>query len=78
MNKIDSIIFQNKEEMNSNINNEFGEELPLLQGILEPITDKDTNRRDFLKTLGFTVSAASIAASCSIPEKKSIPYISRP
>ena len=78
MNKIDSIIIQNKEEMNSNINNEFGEELPILQGILEPITDKDTNRRDFLKTLGFTVSAASIAASCSIPEKKSIPYISRP
>jgi Fe-S-cluster-containing dehydrogenase component len=64
--------------MNSNINNEFGEELPVLQGILEPITDKETNRRDFLKTLGFTVSAASIAASCSIPEKKSIPYINRP
>ena len=61
--------------MNSNINNEFGEELPVLQGILEPITDKDTNRRDFLKTLGFTVSAASIAASCSIPEKRSIPYV---
>lgn len=64
--------------MNSNINNEFGEELPVLQGILEPITDKETNRRDFLKTLGFTVSAASIAASCSIPEKKSIPYVNRP
>jgi len=74
----DKFKIQTKEEMNSNINNEFGEELPVLQGILEPITDQETNRRDFLKTLGFTVSAASIAASCSIPEKKSIPYISRP
>lgn len=64
--------------MNSNLNNEFGEELPVLQGILEPITDKETNRRDFLKTLGFTVSAASLAASCSIPEKRSIPYVNRP
>jgi MoCo/4Fe-4S cofactor protein with predicted Tat translocation signal len=65
-------------DMNTNHHNEFGEELPVLQGILEPITDKDTNRRDFLKTLGFTVGAASIAASCSIPERKSIPYVNRP
>lgn len=74
----DKINSQIIEDMNVNISNEFGEELPVLQGILEPITEKDTNRRDFLKTLGFTVSAASIAASCSIPEKKSIPYVKRP
>jgi molybdopterin-containing oxidoreductase family iron-sulfur binding subunit len=57
---------------------EFGDDLPVLEGILEPITDNDTNRRDFLKTLGFTVGAATIAAGCSIPEKKSIPYVNRP
>lgn len=77
MSKKDKIQGQFK-DMNTNHHNEFGEELLVLQGILEPITDKDTNRRDFLKTLGFTVGAASIAASCSIPERKSIPYINRP
>lgn len=72
------IIQGQTKEMNSQNHNEFGDELPVLQGILEPITDNETNRRDFLKTLGFTVGAASIAASCSIPERKSIPYVDRP
>lgn len=57
---------------------EFSDDLPVLEGILEPISDNQSNRRDFLKTLGFTVGAASLAASCSIPEKKSIPYVNRP
>lgn len=57
---------------------EFAEDLPVLQGIVEPISDSNTNRRDFLKTLGFSVGAASLAASCSIPEVKSIPFVNRP
>src|SRR5688500_13092658 len=37
-----------------------------------------TGRRDFLKYLGFSVSAATIAASCEIPLKRAIPYVTRP
>ena len=34
----------------------------------------ETNRRDFLKLLGFGLGAATLAASCEIPVKKVIPY----
>jgi MoCo/4Fe-4S cofactor protein with predicted Tat translocation signal len=36
------------------------------------------NRRDFLKYLGFGVGAATIAASCEIPIKRAIPYVTKP
>lgn len=35
------------------------------------------NRRDFLKLLGFSVAAASVAA-CETPVKKAIPYLNKP
>lgn len=37
-----------------------------------------TNRRDFLKLMGFGLGAATIAASCEIPVKKAIPYVTKP
>ncbi len=37
----------------------------------------ETNRRDFLKLLGFGLGAATIA-SCEIPVKKVIPYVTKP
>lgn len=37
-----------------------------------------TNRRDFLKLLGFGLGAATVAASCEIPVKKAIPYVTKP
>ncbi len=37
-----------------------------------------TGRRDFLKLLGFGLGAATIAASCEIPVKKAIPYVTKP
>lgn len=37
----------------------------------------ETNRRDFLKLLGFGIGAATIA-SCEIPVKKAIPYVIKP
>lgn len=43
--------------------------------------DKDLNgssRRDFLKTFGFSVAAASIMASCKQPIEKAIPYLVKP
>lgn len=36
------------------------------------------SRRDFLKLMGFGLGAATIAASCEIPVKKAIPYVSTP
>lgn len=57
---------------------EFSEELPVLSSITEPISTGQSNRRDFLKMLGFSVSAAVVAASCEMPVRKSIPYVWRP
>ena len=37
-----------------------------------------TGRRDFLKLMGFGLGAATIAASCQIPVKKAIPYVTKP
>jgi MoCo/4Fe-4S cofactor protein with predicted Tat translocation signal len=37
-----------------------------------------SNRRDFLKYLGFGVGAATVAASCEIPVKRAIPYVVKP
>lgn len=36
------------------------------------------NRRDFLKFLGFGLSAATVAAGCDIPVKRAIPYVIKP
>ncbi|MEZ5053984.1 MAG: TAT-variant-translocated molybdopterin oxidoreductase [Chitinophagales bacterium] len=36
--------------------------------------DNGTSRRDFLKVMGFSVSAAAIASACKIPTHKAIPY----
>lgn len=38
----------------------------------------ETNRRDFLKLLGFGLGAATVAASCEIPVKKAVPYVTKP
>jgi molybdopterin-containing oxidoreductase family iron-sulfur binding subunit len=37
-----------------------------------------SNRRDFLKYLGFGLGAATMAASCDIPVKRAIPYVVKP
>lgn len=59
-------------------NNEFYEHLPLDEVIQKKAVDTNTTpRRDFLKFLGFSVAAASLA-SCETPVTKSIPYLIRP
>jgi MoCo/4Fe-4S cofactor protein with predicted Tat translocation signal len=57
---------------------EFADELPVLGSIIEPITTGTTSRRDFLKMLGFSTTAAVIAAGCEMPVRKSIPYAWKP
>jgi MoCo/4Fe-4S cofactor protein with predicted Tat translocation signal len=56
--------------------NEFREDLPF--GEMENIAHASTSRRDFLKYLGFSTVAATIAASCEIPVRKAIPYAIKP
>src|SRR6185436_12854583 len=59
-------------------NNEFAEHLPLDEVIGKKADDVTTTpRRDFLKFLGFSVAAASLAA-CEAPVRKTIPYLVKP
>jgi MoCo/4Fe-4S cofactor protein with predicted Tat translocation signal len=59
--------------------NEFGEDLPLEEDLDgKGLFDSKTPRRDFLKYLGFSTVAATLAASCEIPVKKVVPYVNKP
>ena len=60
-------------------NNEFPEELPVDEflGDKEQLAAGQTSRRDFLKYVGFSTAAASLAA-CEGPVHKSIPYVVQP
>ncbi len=54
-------------------------ELPIVDQLSDQkFSDVETNRRDFLKYLGFGLGAATIAAGCEIPVKKAIPYVVKP
>ena len=59
--------------------NEFVEHIPTddFLGDKETLETSSTSRRDFLKYVGFTTAAASLAA-CEGPVVKSIPYVVKP
>ncbi len=59
--------------------NEFVEEIPVddFLGDKETLEDSSTTRRDFLKYVGFSTAAATLAA-CEGPVNKSIPYVVQP
>ena len=59
--------------------NEFVEEIPTDEflGDKKTLENSSTSRRDFLKYVGFTTAAATLAA-CEGPVKKSIPYVVKP
>ncbi len=74
------------EELNDNSsivetlrNNEFAEPIPVEEflGDKESLSATSTSRRDFLKYVGFSTAAASLAA-CEGPVIKSIPYVVQP
>ncbi|OUS01315.1 quinol:cytochrome C oxidoreductase [Flavobacteriales bacterium 33_180_T64] len=74
------------EELNENSSivetlaqNEFVEEIPTSEflGDKESLESSSTTRRDFLKYVGFSTAAASLAA-CEGPVIKSIPYVVQP
>ena len=78
--------WKNEAELNPNDSivetlrqNEFVEEIPVDEflGDKEKLSATNTNRRDFLKYVGFSTAAASLAA-CEGPVVKSIPYVIKP
>lgn len=58
----------NDSEFVKNANNEFGQ---------APEEDLGHSRRDFLKMMGFGMSAVALAA-CEAPIRKAIPYVNKP
>ncbi len=60
-------------------NNEFVEEIPTDEflGNNDALASSSTSRRDFLKYVGFSTAAATLAA-CEGPVHKSIPYVLQP
>jgi len=59
--------------------NEFKEDLlPVEELSKEGLFEGKTPRRDFLKYLGFSTAAATIAASCEMPVRNAIPYLQKP
>ncbi len=78
--------WKNEAELNPNDSivetlrqNEFVQEIPIDEflGDKENLSATNTNRRDFLKYVGFSTAAASLAA-CEGPVTKSIPYVVQP
>jgi molybdopterin-containing oxidoreductase family iron-sulfur binding subunit len=60
-------------------NNEFQEELLPLEDLDgKGMSETKTPRRDFLKYLGLSTAAATLAASCDLPVRKAVPYLNKP
>jgi molybdopterin-containing oxidoreductase family iron-sulfur binding subunit len=67
---------KNSEAYEKSIQNEFAEDLPVEGN--DKLMGATTPRRDFLKYLGFSTTAAMVAASCDMGVKKAIPYLNKP
>src|SRR5258708_2364273 len=68
----------NSEGFQKSTEDEFQESLPLegLDG--KGLLDAKHPRRDFLKYLGFSTAAATLAASCEMPVRHVVPYLNKP
>ncbi len=66
------------ERFQKQVQNEFNEELPFEDSDGKGWLDAKSPRRDFLKYLGFSTAAATLAASCEMPVRKAIPYVNKP
>jgi molybdopterin-containing oxidoreductase family iron-sulfur binding subunit len=60
------------------IDKEFAQEMSVQEFLGDDnLAESSTNRRDFMKFLGFSVAAATLAA-CEAPVTKAIPYVIKP
>jgi len=59
---------------------EFPTDIPLEDSLEQSDSSMDmqANRRDFLKALGFGVTAATLSACVEAPVRKAIPYVNKP
>ena len=67
----------NSPEFEANRYNEFPEKLPSTEEIANDIDSMKAPRRDFLKMMGFSLTAATVA-SCTMPVRKVVPYLNKP
>jgi len=67
----------NDSEFVKHADKEFAEHLPIKDAYGDNTQQEGTSRRDFLKLMGFSVAAVSLAA-CETPIKKAIPYLNKP
>ena len=61
--------------------NEFPTEMPVEDFLTDKAEDAlgtTANRRDFMKVMGFGITAATLAACAEGPVKKAIPYVNKP
>ncbi|MCJ8165289.1 TAT-variant-translocated molybdopterin oxidoreductase [Pontibacter sp. E15-1] len=68
---------ENTPEFAKHAHNEFPEFLPVKETSADGSSSGKTKRRDFLKLMGFSVAAVSLA-SCEAPVRKAIPYLNKP
>ncbi len=83
MKKLDKIYWKGTEELRNdpefvkNAEREFAQNLPIKDAYGDNSTASEPSRRDFLKLMGFSVAAVSLAA-CETPVKNAIPYLNHP
>ena len=65
-------------EFKASQNKEFAEDLPIDDFFGQVAEHSKSHRRDFLKALGFGVSAVAVAACNEAPVRKAIPYLVKP
>ena len=59
-------------------NHEMSQDVNILSMIEDMPLNSTASRRDFLKVCGYSITAATIAASCEAPINKSIPFLVKP
>ncbi|MBX2985337.1 MAG: TAT-variant-translocated molybdopterin oxidoreductase [Bacteroidia bacterium] len=68
----------NTPEFQADLKKEFSEDLPLDEVLSENNFELSSNRRDFLKFFGFSITAVALAACNKAPIRKAIPYLVKP
>ncbi len=67
-----------KNQKNTNITEDKPEPEFSIEGLDESEINGRSSRRDFLKMLGFSVSAVALVSSCQMPVRKAIPLLNQP
>lgn len=68
----------NSEKFEKRVQDEFRDELPFEDFDSKGLLDAKAPRRDFLKYLGFSTAAATLAAGCHTKVREAIPYGNKP